>query len=300
MIVTHSDDDDGEERNPRVALDEDLSSPDESAPPITANTSLSHHPVITKQPLKSAKEIVLTESEESEGPSILEDEEEVVVDDYKPKLSKQGRPSTEPSKKLPITFDDTSLDQAFGMQKMNKTNQLLSVDSTQATDVLAEEDKEEEVDVKLDKKHPIVFDGDALEEMFGTPQKPVKANKVSPVNKVSPESKKRVKKSRGLMLEFSPPTSPHSTQPNQGGPATLPVTTLDSQPKDSKQKKKSKKKRESKNSTVGMTSKAENEDRVNPSNKSLAATNDPFGAIASLDAWLNSDATGKVCVCVCV
>ena len=135
------------------------------------------------------------------------------------------------------------------------------------------------------------------------PKEAAKAKKkVSPVD--TPEAthtdrvefKKLAKKSGGLLLEFSSPTPPPPIKPDQE-PKQL-VTTespnLSSGRKDSKRKKKSKKRRGSKDTTEEVSGGGGKERVTEPPSNVQVSANDPFGAIASLDAWLNSEATGKV------
>ena len=229
-----------------------MSSPDEPeevAPPIITKATPTHSPIKKQpKPLKSAKDIVLTESEEeSEGSSVPEDEEDIVEHQVS---SRHEDPKPEPEKKT------------------------------------------------------IIFSGTALDEMFGNvPKEAAKAKKkVSPVDTPEAthtervETMKPAKKSGGLLLEFS---SPPPIKPNQEPmqPLATDSPNLGSGRKDSKRKKKSKSRKESKDTTEEVAAGGGKKGGTEPPSNVQVSANDPFGAISSLDAWLNSEATGKVGLC---
>ncbi|XP_064394924.1 rab-like protein 6 [Halichondria panicea] len=214
-------DDDVDGGNPQVAIDDDLSSPEEEAPPIKSAPLV---PEVMKQqkPLVSAKEIVLTESEEE---SEEESDEPRVVED-----------------------EDVNLDQL----------------------------------TKPPTQYKKVFNNNVpLDELFNVPQKKEKKKKkMKPaedpieIQPVEPTVKPAKKKSGGLMLEFSP-------TPSQAPPPAAESPAIGER-RDSKKKKKSKKRRESKETEAVLSV-----------GGGKGSTGDPFTAISSLDAWLNSDSTGK-------
>ncbi len=205
-----------------MTLDDDLSSPEEEAPPIiTAPVTVPLKAEVKKQPkpLVSANDIVLTESdEESDEPTVIEDED-IDMDE--------------------LTKQSTSVTKNFGK------------------------------DVSIDK-------------LFEIPQKKTaKSKKKALDNHTIEETEpsesilKPAKKSGGLLLEFMsslPPAKPPVTE--------SPVT---SERRDSKRTKKSKKRRESKEAEAVVSENTKKE-----------ASSDPFAAVSSLDAWLNSDSTVKV------
>ncbi len=216
-------DDDVDGGNPQVTLDDDLSSPEEEAPPIITAGVTPLVAEVKKQlkPLVSASQIVLTESEEeSDEPAVMEDED-IDMDEL--------------TKPTPVT------------KTFNK-------------------------DVSLDK-------------LFEVPQKKEAKSKKSALKGYTIEETKPVepttkpaKKSDGLLLEFmsSPPPTTPATPPLVKSPVI-------NERRDSKRKKKSKKRRESKEAEAVVTESGEKR-----------ASNDPFAAVSSLDAWLNSESTGKV------
>ena len=207
-----------------MAIDDDLSSPEEEAPPIKSAPLV---PEVMKQqkPLVSAKEIVLTESEEE---SEEESDEPRVVED-----------------------EDINLDQL----------------------------------TKPPTQYKKVFNNNVpLDELFNVPQKKEKKKKkMKPaedpieIQPVEPTVKPAKKKSGGLMLEFSP-------TPSQAPPPAAESPAIGER-RDSKKKKKSKKRRESKETEAVVSV-----------GGGKGSTGDPFTAISSLDAWLNSDSTGKVSI----
>ena len=118
-----------------------------------------------------------------------------------------------------------------------------------------------------------------MDQLFKVPQKkekkkpaedPIEAQPVEP-------SVKPAKKSGGLMLHFSPIPSP-VPPPAAESPAI-------GERRDSKKKKKSKKRKESKETEA-----------VVAVSGGKGSSGDQFTAISSLDAWLNSDSTGKVSI----
>ena len=71
-------DEDAQTSKPQIAMDEDLSSPEEEAPPPAPPTVSKPSPQVKRPPvvLKSAKDIELTESEEEEEtPDVMADED---------------------------------------------------------------------------------------------------------------------------------------------------------------------------------------------------------------------------------
>ena len=222
-----------------MALDEDLSSPEEEAPPVknvlvpeeappikTTPLVPETTPPVKKQPkpLKLANEIVLTESEEeSDEPTVPEDEDVDVEE-----LTKKEPPS---EKKIQ-TFNNVPLENLFEVPQKKAT--------------------------KKKSKKP--------------------AEVVAKSLQVEPEAKPP-KKSSGLLLEFSPSPTPAS----KPDPPAAESPVVKSERRDSKRKK-SKKKKETEVVKSGGVSEG----------GAKETSGDPFGAIASLDAWLNSDSTGKV------
>ncbi len=201
-----------------MAIDEDLSSPEEEAPPIKSARLV---PEVMKQPkpLVSAKEIVLTESEEeSDEPRVMEDED-VNMDQF-------TEPPTQDKK---VFNNNVSLDELF------------------------------KVPQKKEKK-----------KKMKPAEDPIEAQPVEP-------SVKPAKKSGGLMLQFSPIPSP-VPPPAAESPAI-------GERRDSKKKKKSKNRKESKETEA-----------VVAVSGGKGSSGDQFTAISSLDAWLNSDSTGKVSI----
>ena len=125
--------------------------------------------------------------------------------------------------------------------------------------------------------------------------------------------KKKELKSSGLMLEFNLPSSQTPPQPKKTAPPSTieektespKATTPDvgEKRRDSKSKRKSKKSRHGKDDTE--TIKAKSTDRQGEGGDGggdggtghvPVTSDDPFGPIAALDAWLNSDST-EVMVC---
>ena len=234
-----SDDDDVDGGHPQVAIDEDLSSPEEEAPPIKSTPLVPEEappikttplvpettPPVKKQPkpLKSANEIVLTESEEeSDEPAVLEDEDVDLEE-----LTKKEPPSEKKTQR----FDNVPLESLFEIPQKKATK-------------------------KKSKKSTEVIETVAVEPVAKPP-----------------------KKSSGLLLEFSPTPTPVS-KPN---PPAAESPVVKPERRDSKRKKSKKKKEKEVVKSEGVSEGGAKE-----------TSGDPFGAIASLDAWLNSDSTGKV------
>ena len=123
------------------------------------------------------------------------------------------------------------------------------------------------------------------------------------------EKKKKETKSSGLMLEFNLP-SPTPPQPKKTAPPNeekreSPKGTPDvgEKRRDSKSKKKSKKSRHDKDETERTKTKSTGQQGGGGGGDGVTgqvtvASDDPFGPIAALDAWLNSDSTEPTVRCM--
>ena len=114
----------------------------------------------------------------------------------------------------------------------------------------------------------------SLDELFAVP--PVKQ---------AATHKKQAKSSGGLMLEFATTSTPEKAKDSSSA-AKKGSSSETKKSKKDKHHKKSRK--EKKTAEVAVESGGKVEVKAAPSSE------DPFGAIAALDAWLNSDATSAV------
>ena len=124
------------------------------------------------------------------------------------------------------------------------------------------------------------------------------------------------RKKEGLMLQFS--TAITAPPPQISSKSNKAVSSLDSQQESSDQRKREKRKKSKKTKQVREDSKdtppttrkerSQSAGGQSSGNENVTmSSNDPYGAIASLDAWLNSDSTNVVRtfhsidigVCVC-
>ena len=127
------------------------------------------------------------------------------------------------------------------------------------------------------------------------------------VGELVPATVEKKKKESGLMLEFNLPSptppQPKKTEEKRESPKGTP--DVGEKRRDSKTKKKSKKSRHGKDEAETTTKTKSTGggggggDGVTTTTTSQVpvASDDPFGPIAALDAWLNSDSTEPV-VCI--
>ena len=252
-------DEDSTAVNPLIAADEDLSSPDEAvvvAPPTRNGTTLT-----ATRGKKQPKQISFSDSEEEEEEEEEEeDQQPVILTPIKvptPKLSKK-------SKQSPKSL------------KSAKDIELTESEEEDTPHVMADEDIDFSNKREKDRRK-------GQETIFEPP--PVIAPK---------------KKQAGLMLQFDPsitsargaaskPSKP--AKDSQESPKDSP--TLETKRGEKKKKKSKRSSKHAKEEDVKETAKKVKE-TATVSSTDPQSSGDPYGAIASLDAWLNSTSNDLV------
>ena len=265
LLCSEEDSDTG---NPLIAADEDLSSPDE---PVAAATPTppTKHTTLSKplhSPLASSSE------EDAPGPVIL----------------------------TPIQAPPPQPPQAKKKQAKAASKPLKSALDVELTESEEEDEEEEDsVDGRTSKKPAHITSRSQLNG---------KTSNLDDIFEPSPLSeRKKVEKSGGLMLQFgssvaSPAAKPPPAPSKEAAAAAAATPTAES-PDQRRREKRKKKSKRSKHSS----SKEENGEAggggITPVSPAVTSgggggggggAGDPYGVIASLDAWLNSDSTGLV------
>ena len=214
-------------------------------------------------------------------------------DDGKPQIAADEDFSSPEEEAAPVIVPQTTTTSKQSPQTQKKSpvvksspKILRSAKEVLLTDSESEDDEGPSVMVE---KEDVDFDNDHMTKTKKQSTQPVKENIKDNLSIVPPKKPKN----SGLMLEFDL------------SPAALSkVATKDESPKDSpdssgRRKDSTKKKKRSKK-THHSKDKDENNPTTPSSVKADSApsaainSNDPFGAIAALDAWLNSDSTEAV------